>query len=383
VPGIETFDFGNFDAVQALDNGEQPAQYLVDREVGAQGFLRHAVALLTQFFAKEAGVPAFQLRGALLAGVGLQLLKVAGSERLAALGQVTQEGQHLIRCLGHFGGQAQLGEAGKTQQLGQLLTQVENFFHHRAVVELAGIRALVRGAGAVSRVDFFAQGAVFGVGHHREVAGELEADQPAVQALGLCGSRHLRLGRVGQARQCCFVGDVLGPGLGGVQQLVGELAAQLGKLALYLGVTLLLGLRQVDTRQAEVAQRMLKNGFLGLVEVADLRAVGQGFKGLEQFAVLAHLGGVSAQCRQAGLIGFTQLCAVAHRVKVADRAPGRAQPVVQLIHRQYQACPCRVLALILEDGLNAGTVVGEDLLDGRLYVLRTDRRERRQVIGLQ
>ena len=39
--------------------------------------------------------------------------------------------------------------------------------------------------------------------------------------------------------------------------------------------------------------------------------------------------------------------------------------------------------LVLEDGLNAGAVVGEDLLDGRLYVLRTDRRERRQVVGLQ
>ena len=28
-------------------------------------------------------------------------------------------------------------------------------------------------------------------------------------------------------------------------------------------------------------------------------------------------------------------------------------------------------------------LAGEDLLDGRLYVLRTDRRERRQVVGLQ
>ena len=52
-------------------------------------------------------------------------------------------------------------------------------------------------------------------------------------------------------------------------------------------------------------------------------------------------------------------------------------------HRQYQTRPCRVLALVGKDGLNACTVVGEDLFDGRLYVLRTDRRERRQVVGLQ
>ena len=86
------------------------------------------------------------------------------SKRLAALGQITQEAEDLIAGLGHFGGQAQLGETGKTQQLGQFLTQIQNLLHDRAVVVFASVRALVRRAGAVRGVDFFAQGAVFGGG---------------------------------------------------------------------------------------------------------------------------------------------------------------------------------------------------------------------------
>ena len=313
----------------------------------------------------------------------MQLFQILGGERLAALGQVAQEAQHLIAGLGHFGGQAQLGETGEAQELCQFLTQVEDFFHHRAVVVLTGIRALVRRAGAVGGVDFFAQGAVVGVGHHREVAREFQADQPAIQAFGLGSGSHLRLGRIGQAGQGGFVGDVLGPGLGGVEQLVGEAAAQLGQLALHFGVTLLLGLWQVDTRQTEVTQRVFKNSFLRDVETGRFRAVGQGFEGLEQLTVLAHLGGVGAQGWQARLVGFTQFGAVAHGIEVADRAPGRAQSIIELVHRQHQAGPGRLLALGLEDLDNGGAVVGEDLFDGRLYVLGTDRRERRQVVGLQ
>lgn len=85
-------------------------------------------------------------------GVGLELLQVLGGERLGALGQVSQEAQHLVAGLGHLGGQAQLGVVLVAKQLGQFLTQIEDFAHHRTVVELAGIRALVRGAGAVSGV---------------------------------------------------------------------------------------------------------------------------------------------------------------------------------------------------------------------------------------
>ncbi len=151
---------------------------------------------------------------------------------------------------------------------------------------------------------------------------------------------------------------------------------------MHLGIAFLLLRRQVDTRQMEVPQGVFQDGFLGHVETGGFRAARQGFEGLEQFTVLAQLGGVGAQGWQAGFIGFTQFRAVAHRVQVAHRAPGGAQAIVELVHRQHQAGPGRLLPLGLEDLRDGGTVVSQDLLDGRLHVLGTDRREWRQVIGL-
>ncbi|MNZ98590.1 hypothetical protein D3C78_1178790 [compost metagenome] len=90
---------------------------------------------------------------------------------------------------------------------------------------------------------------------------------------------------------------MLGPGLGGIEQLVRETAAQFGQFALHLSVTLLFGFRQVDTRQAEVTQRVFEDGFLGNVKTGGFRTGGQGFERLEQLTVLAQLGGVGAQGR--------------------------------------------------------------------------------------
>jgi hypothetical protein len=119
------------------------------------------------------------------------------------------------------------------------------------------------------------------------------------------------------------------------------------------------------------------------VETGGLRAVGQRFESLEQFAVLAHFGGIGAQRRQAGLVGFAQFSAVAHGIQVADRTPGGAQTVVEFIHRQHQAGPGRLVALGFEDIDNGGAVVSQNLFNGWLHVFGTDRRERRQVVGLQ
>lgn len=162
---------------------------------------------------------------------------------------------------------------GEAEQARQFLTQVEDLGHHRAVVVLAGVRPLVGGAGAVGSVHLFAQGAVVGVGHHRVVAGEFRGDQPAIQLLGLRRLGHLRLGRVGEAGEGGFIGDVLGPGLGGVEQLVGEAAGQLGKLHLDLAVALLLLGWQIDTAQAEVAQGVVEDGLLRDVETGGRRAL--------------------------------------------------------------------------------------------------------------
>src|SRR5690606_16042106 len=69
--------------------------------------------------------------------------------------------------------------------------------------------------------------------------------------------------------------------------------------------------------------------------------------------------------------------------QMADRAPGCAQAVVEFIHRQHQASPCRLRALLGEQIDNRSAVVGNNLVNGRFYMLSADRRERWQVVGLQ
>ncbi|RMV85575.1 Hexapeptide repeat-containing transferase, partial [Pseudomonas amygdali pv. tabaci] len=383
VPGVEAFLLGNLDAVQTLDDSEQTAEHFIDGEVGTQDFLGNAVALFAQLLAVETAVPALQIRATLFGGVGLELLQVLGRERLAALGQVTQETQHLIAGLGHLGCQAQLGKVRIAKQLRQFLTQVEDLLHDRGIVVLARIRALIRRASAVSRIDFFTQCAVFGVGHHRVVARKFQRDQVAFQILGLGGGSHLLFGRIGQAGEGGLIGDQLGPGLSGIEQLVGKLAAQLRQFALHFSVTLLLFRRQIDAGQAEIAQRLLQNGLLTDVEGGGFRTVGQRFIGLKQCAILAHLGGVGAQRRQARLIRFAQLSAVAHGVQVADRAPGSAQAVIQFVHRQDQPGPGRCRPLFSEDVGNRGTVVRQDFFNSRFDMFGTNRRKGWQVVRLQ
>ena len=328
--------------------------------------------MLAQLLAVVTDVPALQIGAALLGGEGLQLLQVLNGEGFAALRQVAQEVQHLVRGFGHLGRQAQIGVAGKTEQLGQFLAQAENLLHHRAVVVLAGVRPLIRGAGTVGGVQLFAQGAVVGVGHHREVAGELQADQPAVEVLGLGCLGHLRLGRVGQAGQRRFIGDVLGPGLGGIQQLVGEAAGQLGQLHLDGAIALLLGLRQIDAGQMKVAQGVFQDGRLRHLERGRIGTSGQRVIGLVQRTVLPQFGPVLGQLGQASLVGGAQFGVVAHRIQVADRSPGAAKAIIQFVEHQHQTIPARCARLFTQEFADRCAVIGENRIHRRLDMLGPD-----------
>ncbi|MNT98248.1 hypothetical protein D3C72_2407940 [compost metagenome] len=62
---------------------------------------------------------------------------------------------------------------------------------------------------------------------------------------------------------------------------------------------------------------------------------------------------------------------------MADRAPGSAQAIIELVHGRHQAGPGRLAMLDFENFRNGGTVVGQDLFNRRLHVLGTNRRERR------
>jgi len=176
---------------------------------------------------------------------------------------------------------------------------------------------------------------------------------------------------------------VPGPGLRGVQQLVGELAAQLGKLHLDGAEALLLDRRQVDTGQAEVAQRMLEDGLLRHLETGRRGAGGKRLVGFEQRAVLPEFRVVGRQLGQTGLVGGAQFRAVAHGVEVTDRPPGTGEAIIQLVQPDHQGLPVQAFGRAAEQLLDRHAVVAEDGVDGRLDVLRTDFGIGRQVELLQ
>ncbi|MDT4857211.1 hypothetical protein FQZ97_916260 [compost metagenome] len=165
--------------------------------------------------------------------------------------------------------------------------------------------------------------------------------------------------------------------------MVGETAAQLGELHLDFAVALLLVRRQVDAGQAEVAQGVFEDGALRHLETGGLGAAGQRLIGMEQLAVLPQLGRVLGQFGQAGLVGRAQLGVVAHRIEVADRAPGAAQAIIQFVERQHQPIPARGAGLLLEQLDDGGAVLGKNRVHRRLDMLRTNGGIGRQVELLQ
>ena len=107
------------------------------------------------------------------------------------------------------------------------MAQSEDLRHHRAVIPFTGIRALVGGTRGVGAVHLFAQRLVVAVGHHRQVARDIQGQQIPflLFRLGLSlsgGQRAFRhTGQIGD------VGHQLVPAHGGVEDVVAVLVAQL------------------------------------------------------------------------------------------------------------------------------------------------------------
>ena len=131
--------------------------------------------MLLLFFAVVSNIPRLQLVHAKLRfREGAQLGQLFLTLRTSTFGQIGQEVEHLLRVFGHFGGEGFIRVAVEAQQLSQLVTEGEDFRHDRAVVPLTGIRPLIGGAGAIRAVHLFAKRLVVAVGHHRQIAWDIQ-----------------------------------------------------------------------------------------------------------------------------------------------------------------------------------------------------------------
>ena len=176
MPHIDIGTLFGGNAVNALHHFEQTVNGFVFGEIGAQLLIADAVEMLFLFFAVVSDVPRLQLFDAELGfSESAQLGQLFFALWTGAFCQVGEEVEHLLRILRHFGGEGFKGVAVKAQQLRQLVAQSEDLRHHRAVIPFPGVRPLIGGAGGIGAVHLFAQRLIVAVGHHRQVARDIQS----------------------------------------------------------------------------------------------------------------------------------------------------------------------------------------------------------------
>ena len=121
------------DAVDRLDDAEQPGQHAVLREVPAHLLVRERVALRLELLRRVREIPRRELgESELVAGERRELREVALGERLRAAREVAQEGEHLVGVARHLRHQRDLGEVGVAEQPRRLVAQREHALDQRA-----------------------------------------------------------------------------------------------------------------------------------------------------------------------------------------------------------------------------------------------------------
>ena len=166
--------FGN-DAINTFNHFKQTVNGFVLREIRTQLLVADTVEMLFLFLAVVSDIPRLQLINAKFRiREGAQLSQLFLPLRTGAFRQIGQEVEDLLRVFRHFGRQRFKGVAFKAQQLCQFVAQREDLFHYRAVIPFASVRPLVRRAGGVSAIHLFTQSLVVTVGHHRQVAWDIQ-----------------------------------------------------------------------------------------------------------------------------------------------------------------------------------------------------------------
>ena len=251
------------------------------------------------------------------AHVGQVLLGI----RPGFLGQVAQEGDHLLGRLGHLGHQRHIGVVAVAEQCGFFLPQRQQLGHDRAVVELGSVaRGLLARAGDVRAVELFAQGPMGAKLHDGQVDRHLEAEFVAGFALGLGGGRGGGNHVLGHTVELLAF-HIERKTVGGIERVLAEFLTLFGLSLLDGGKTFFCRTLQLSAAEHKAAQCVVVGaGLLG----CELGRV-HGFVLGVQALVGAQAGPELGDAGQGGVVGGAQLGSVGHAVEVADRAPGTAQ----------------------------------------------------------
>jgi len=170
-----------------------------------------------------------------------------------------------------------------------------------------------------------------------------------------------------------LLGGVIGPSLGRVQRVLAELLRQLGQPFVDGRVTLPGRALQLGPAQHEIAQRVLVRLPLRGVERGggDGLVLGvQALVGAQARPELGHAG-------QGGVVGGAQLRRIGHGLKMPHRAPRARQALGGHIQRAADGLPFSGKAG-LRHRVQRAFRLGQERIDGGVYVFRPDPVKRRQ-----
>ena len=366
----------NSNAVERLDQAEEPGEHRVLRKVLLHFLVRERVSVLAQLLARPGDVPRLHAIEA-QAGVceGLERAPVALGVRPGTVGEVLEEGDHLGGRGGHLGRERYLGVIGEPEQARHLCAQAERSGNDARVVPLR--RAEFGCARHVSTVNTLSQAPMVRVLHHREVRGRLQRELAPFAAV-LRGRRAgCLLEILGQARQFRRVAHVLGERVGGIEDVFLEAGAQCGKLFLQRLEPCLVAGRELRAAQAKVAQAVVDEAPARGAERGVGRGGTQRLEPLVEPLVLALLGEILRHARQGRVVRIAKRRRVDHVVEVCHLAPGARQALVGVLDRLNERVPCR-LAATHGHAVDGRAALAHQGVDSGQNVLRREGLEARQ-----
>ena len=349
---------------------EQAVQHARQREIGPELFVLQVVARLAKPFRPVRDVPVLQLVVPPDARQRLQRLHVPLGGAAARRAQFVEQGPHGPRVGRHFPAEAQLRESTEAEQPALVVPKGDDLRGHFPVVPLA-----VRRLGDEGAVHFLPQVAARAVLHEGHETRIVQREDPGpVRGGGLFVS--LLPGRIGRqleerVRQPV---DFFGlrqrelAGLGGVEDVVGELRAQFREPLADLVVPFPPRVVESHPVQLGFADGRLQNALLGRFEALGLVAVPQAAEGLVQGFALAEPVAELDHFREQGIVDLPQFGRVLHPVQVGHDAPGAAQVVFDSFERVHERVPgARRRLLEAGQGLFAAFEHGPDTRFDMLY----------------
>ena len=272
---------GELQAVETVRQVEDGSLHAAQFEVGLEQFFVDGVFLVAVLLAPVGEIPRHQLLLKTVAGcIFLDVSHVAqrGGVRLCA--EVVQEGEHLLRGLGHAVFDGIICISLVTQQVRAPEAEIQDLVDVFQVVELA-----THALGVVGRPELATQLAVLAITEEGAEARIVERVNPAFQAAcgRLFGTHVTHILR--QAGKVRLVGDMQRVGVGRGEHVLAELQGGHGEFFLQLGVDLLVLVGKVGTAAGELFVGFFEQFGLFGGQIQAFPAVVDGLDALKELRV--------------------------------------------------------------------------------------------------